>query len=77
MTTIQHDGDTWNIAAEGVTRDGKTYCHLVSTTRFRQQRNGKNPVQICDWIDHAGLQQFRSDRSNSPAADAVRAKLGL
>lgn len=53
MVTIQHDGDTWNILSEGATRDGKTYCHLASTTRFRQQRNGKNPVQICDWIDHA------------------------
>jgi hypothetical protein len=53
MITIQHDGDTWNILGEGATRDGKTYCHLASTTQFRQQRNGKNPVQICDWIDHA------------------------
>lgn len=53
MITIQHDGDTWNIVGEGATRDGKTYCHLASTTRFRQQRNGKNPVQIGDWIDHA------------------------
>lgn len=51
--TIQHDNDTWNIIGEGATRDGKTYCHLASTTRFRQQRNGKNPIQICDWIDHA------------------------
>jgi len=48
MITIKHDGDTWNILSEGATRDGKTYCHLASTTRFRQQRNGANPVQICD-----------------------------
>lgn len=51
--TIKHDGDTWRILSEGTTRDGKTYCHLASTTRSRQQRNGAVPVQICDWIDHA------------------------
>lgn len=50
--TINHDGDTWKIVAEGATRDGKTYCHLASTTRFRQQKNGKCPVQIADWIEH-------------------------
>ena len=53
MITIQHDGDTWNILSEGASRDGKTFCHLASTTQFRHQRNGKNPVQICDWVDHA------------------------
>lgn len=53
MITIQHDGDTWNVLGEGATCDGKTFCHLASTTRFRQQRNGKNPVQMCDWIDSA------------------------
>lgn len=51
--TIKHDNDTWIILGQGATRDGKTYCHLASTTRFRQQRNGANPVQIADWIDHA------------------------
>lgn len=53
MITIQHDGDTWNILGEGATRDGKTYCHLASTTRGRQQRNGWMPLQLGDWIDHA------------------------
>lgn len=53
MITIQHDGDTWNILGEGATRDGKTYCHLASTTRGRQQRNGWMPLQRGDWIDHA------------------------
>lgn len=53
MITIQHDNDTWNILSQGAARDGKVFCHLASTTQFRQQRNGKNPVQICDWIDAA------------------------
>ena len=53
MITIQIDGDTWRIIGEGATRDGKTYCHLASTTRFRQQRNGHEPVQMADWVDHA------------------------
>jgi hypothetical protein len=53
MITIQIDGDTWRIIGEGATRDGKTYCHLASTTRFRQQRNGRVPVQMADWVDHA------------------------
>ena len=53
MITIQHDNDTWNILGQGATRDGKTYCHLASTTRFRQQRNGANPIQMGEWIDHA------------------------
>lgn len=26
------------------------YLHLASTTQFRQQRNGKNPVQYCGWF---------------------------
>lgn len=51
MLTIQHDGATWNIVGQGATRDGKVYCHLASTTEFRQQRNGPCPIQICDWID--------------------------
>jgi hypothetical protein len=49
---LTHDGDTWEILSEGASRDGKTYCHLASTTRFREQRNGRNPVQIGDWIEN-------------------------
>lgn len=52
MIKIEHDGDTWNIVAEGVTRDGKTLCHLASTTRFRQQKSGPYPIQISDWIEN-------------------------
>lgn len=47
---IEHDGDTWTVLARGVERDGKVYCHLASTTRFRMQKNGPYPVQINDWI---------------------------
>lgn len=49
---IQHDGDTWRVLSKGVKRDdGKTFCHLASTLRSRQQRNGTAPIQISDWID--------------------------
>ena len=51
MLQIQHDGDTWNLIGQGALRDGKVYCHLASTTRTRQQRNGAVPVQMADWID--------------------------
>lgn len=56
MPTIQHDGDTWRILAIGARRDGKAYCHLSSTTRSRQQRNGSNPIQMCDWIDEVVIE---------------------
>lgn len=48
-------GDVWRVLGVGAQRDGNTYCHLASTTRFRQQKNGKNPIQIGDWIDTAVL----------------------
>lgn len=43
------------------------------------EQTGKNaltPLQQRPTLD-ADLMQFRHDRSRSPAADAVRAKLGL
>ena len=50
-TTITHDGDTWRVLGVGVTReDGRTYCHLASTTRFIGQRNGQRPIQCAVWI---------------------------
>lgn len=52
MIIIEHEGDTWKILSEGASRDGKVMCHLASTTRERQQRNGRYPIQMCDWIDH-------------------------
>jgi len=48
---IEIDGDTWKVINLGVEReDGKVYAHLASTTRFRQQKNGKVPVQRADFI---------------------------
>ena len=49
---IKHEGDTWKILGQGVSRDGKVLCHLASTTRFRQQKNGPCPIQMMDWIEH-------------------------
>jgi hypothetical protein len=51
LLTIKHDGDTYRVLGLGVVRDGMVYCHLASTTRGRQQRNGWMPLQGCDWID--------------------------
>ena len=49
--TISVCGDVWKIDGVGFTVDGKVYLALASTTRFRQQKNGKNPVGIADWFD--------------------------
>ena len=74
MITIQHEGDTWKILAEGALRDGKVYCHLASTTRERQQKNGRVPVQIADWIDQqvilsAAIQQEEKARYTDIVSD--------
>ena len=53
--TFAFDNDTWRVVGIGVTdADGFTAFHLASTTRFRQQRNGRNPVQIFQWL-HADI----------------------
>jgi|Laugresbdmm110dd_1035094.scaffolds.fasta_scaffold01784_17 hypothetical protein len=57
--TIVHIGDAWRVVGVGAQRDGNTFCHLASTTRFRQQKNGKNPVQIGDWVDTEVLKAAR------------------
>lgn len=43
---IEHDGDTWRVLSMGTRRDGKVYCHLASTTRSRQQRNGSTRFRL-------------------------------
>lgn len=48
---INYAGDAWRVHARGAERDGKVYCHLASTTRGAQQKNGWNPVQIGEWIE--------------------------
>ena len=52
---IVHMGDTWRVVGVGAQRDGNTFCHLASTHRGRKQRNGWNPMQLCDWVDTAVL----------------------
>ena len=53
--TIEIDGDTWRVLGVGTEHEGKVFLHLASTTRFRQQRNGKVPVQMADWLDIEAL----------------------
>lgn len=50
LPIIDWEGDTWKIIGQGVTREGKTCCHLSSCTRFREHRNGPYPVQMMDWV---------------------------
>lgn len=51
--TIIHDHKEWRVLSTGAERDGKTFCHLASTTLGRWQRNGFYPTQICDWVPTA------------------------
>ena len=74
--TIQHDGDTWRILTEGATRDGKTYCHLASTTRFREQNNGSVPVQMADWIDDNVIMSFAMQQEEAQRAAAAKNHIG-
>lgn len=48
---INRDNDTWKIIGLGTERDGKVFCHLMSTTRFNKQRNGDCPIQVTDWVE--------------------------
>lgn len=74
MLRIKYDNDVWLVLAEGAFRDGKIYCHLASTTRFRQQKNGAVPVQIGDWIEaslllSAAIQQEEAQRYTDIISD--------
>lgn len=57
--TVVHMGDAWRVIGVGAQRDGNTFCHLASTTRGRQQKNGWCPIQINDWVDTAVLRAAR------------------
>lgn len=46
IEVISVDGDTWRIIGTGAYSAGAVYCHLASTTRFTQQRNGQVPLQM-------------------------------
>ncbi len=52
MHQIIWEGEVWNVAGIGaIDREaGKIWVHLSSTTRFRQQKNGKVPVQMLDQL---------------------------
>lgn len=53
--TLTLDGDSWTVVGLGTIRDdGAQIVHLVSQTRFRRQRNGKNPIQALGWLTPAG-----------------------
>lgn len=47
---VETDGDIWTVVNVGACRDGKTYLHLMSTTRVFHQKNGKRFAQIADWF---------------------------
>lgn len=49
---ISLDGDEWTVVSAGAIDNASRtiYLHLKSTTRFREQKNGKVPVQIADWL---------------------------
>lgn len=47
---VRKNGDVWRIAGIGVSKEAETFCHLASTTRFIEQRNGSRPIQIQDWV---------------------------
>jgi len=57
LPTIEHEGDTWRILNTGAFRDGCVICHLASTTRYRKQRNGDNPIHMTDLIDAEAVEQ--------------------
>ena len=60
--SFQHDqiitvrNDVWRVVGIGLEREGATFLHLASTTRFRQQRNGAVPVQTTGWFTAEGIE---------------------
>lgn len=55
--TIDWDNDKWRVLGQGAINTSAdayaadlVYVHLASITRFREQRNGRNPIQIGDWV---------------------------
>lgn len=66
MSNIEADkvfvgrGDRWRIVGVGAkaVKDGsKIYLHLASETRFREQRNGRYPIQMADYFDIAEVEE--------------------
>lgn len=58
MKQIEHDGEQWNVVAEGRVDEekGLTFCHLSHPTRGRYQSNGFVPEQIADWVPSPQLE---------------------
>lgn len=55
-TTIEHEGDVWQIADVIRVADGHALCSLVSTTRKRETIKGRVVKRtIADWIPIASL----------------------
>lgn len=50
LKVIAYEGDEWVVIAVGARESDLTYCHLTSTTRFRSERLGPNPVSIATWV---------------------------
>lgn len=48
---IEIDGDAWRVIGAGAYSAGAVYCHLASTTRFTEQRNGRRPLQIAAYVE--------------------------
>lgn len=59
MKTVNTHGDSWKVLSLGTRDGGKVYAHLASLTRARQQKNGMNPIQMCDWIDESKIEIIR------------------
>lgn len=57
-TIITWHGDVYRVINVGNydTDEDTVYLHLASTTRFRVQKNGKCPNQICDAVPVSVLQ---------------------
>ena len=53
--TLVHMGHAWRVIGVGAQRNGNTFCHLANLSEFRNQKNGRVPVQINDWVDSAVL----------------------
>ncbi|MCP1674319.1 hypothetical protein J2T57_001421 [Natronocella acetinitrilica] len=46
---VSIDGVQWRVLGVGAEVDDQVYLHLASTTEFREQRNGRVPLQHADF----------------------------
>jgi|AntDeeMinimDraft_5_1070356.scaffolds.fasta_scaffold08730_2 hypothetical protein len=62
------DGDVHRILSVGSEKDSMVFVNAASTKDFVRQKNGLNPLQICDWIPKADLQRsVEFPEATSPA----------